>query len=1095
MVDLDSEVPPLPPRYRFRDLLLGEQGWQSDDRVQVEFYMNENTFKERLKLFFIKNQRSSLRIRLFNFSLKLLSCFLYIIRVLLDDPAQGHGCKELNRSCSNQNYTPGTIDWSPIIWVNRSLPLWGLQVSVALISLFETLLLSYLSYKGNIWEQILRIPFLLEIINAVPFIITIFWPVLRNLFIPVFLNCWLAKHALENMINDLHRAIQRTQSAMFNQVLILISTLLCLIFTCICGIQHLERAGNRLTLFDSLYFCIVTFSTVGFGDVTPKIWPSKLLVVIMICVALVVLPIQDYYVVILCPTEMDAQVRRVLQIPMWSQRVIYLQGSALKDQDLLRAKMDDAEACFILSSRCEVDRTAADHQTILRAWAVKDFAPNCPLYVQILKPENKFHIKFADHVVCEEEFKYAMLALNCICPATSTLITLLVHTSRGQTAPWEAFRQLTGTKQTLSRESPQSSEQWQKMYGRCSGNEVYHINLEESTFFAEYEGKSFTYASFHAHKKFGVCLIGVRKEDNKNILLNPGPRYIMSSTDICFYINITKEENSAFKNQDKHRKRHESKLSYHGASRLPVHSIIASMGTVAIDLQDTGCRTSSGPTLALPSEGGKEGRRPSIAPVLEVADSSSLQTCDLLSDQSEDETTPSDDEVSAGLEYAKGYPPYSPYIGSSPTFCHLLHEKVPFCCLRLDKGCQHNYYEDAKAYGFKNKLIIVAAETAGNGLYNFIVPLRAYYRPKKELNPIVLLLDNPLDDLLRCGVTFAANMVVVDKESTMSAEEDYMADAKTIVNVQTLFRLFSSLSIITELTHPANMRFMQFRAKDCYSLALSKLEKKEREKGSNLAFMFRLPFAAGRVFSISMLDTLLYQSFVKDYMISITRLLLGLDTTPGSGFLCSMKITEEDLWIRTYARLYQKLCSSTGDIPIGIYRTESQKLTTSESQISISVEEWEDTKDTREQFNYRSNHRNSTSSDQSDHPLLRRKSMQWARRLSRRVPRHSGKTAEKISQQRMNLYRRSERQELAELVKNRMKHLGLSPAGYDEMNDHQNTLSYILINPSPDTRLELNDIVYLIRPDPLAYVPNTAPSRKDSFCNTVGQDTREETQL
>ncbi|XP_074858545.1 potassium channel subfamily T member 2 isoform X2 [Carettochelys insculpta] len=1138
MADLESEVPPLPPRYRFRDLLLGDQGWQHDDRIQVEFHMNENTFKERLKLFFIKNQRSSLRIRLFNFSLKLLSCLLYIIRVLLDDPTQGHGCKELNRGCSSQNHTPVKIDWSPIIWVNRSLPLWGLQVSVALISLFETILLGYLSYKGNIWEQVVRIPFLLEIINAVPFIITIFWPSLRNLFIPVFLNCWLAKHALENMINDLHRAIQRTQSAMFNQVLILISTLLCLIFTCICGIQHLERAGNKLTLFDSLYFCIVTFSTVGFGDVTPKIWPSKLLVVIMICVALVVLPIQfeqlaylwmerqksggnysrhraqtekhvvlcvsslkidllmdflnefyahprlqDYYVVILCPTEMDAQVRRVLQIPMWSQRVIYLQGSALKDQDLLRAKMDDAEACFILSSRCEVDRTAADHQTILRAWAVKDFAPKCPLYVQILKPENKFHIKFADHVVCEEEFKYAMLALNCICPATSTLITLLVHTSRGQ-------------------EGQQSPEHWQKMYGRCSGNEVYHIQMEDSTFFAEYEGKSFTYASFHAHKKFGVCLIGVRREDNKNILLNPGPRYIMSSTDICFYINITKEENSAFKKQEQHRKNNDSKSFYHGPSRLPLHSVIASMGTVAIDLQDTGYRSSSGHNLTLPSEGNKDGRRSSIAPVLEVADSSSLQTCDLLSDQSEDETTPSDDDISMGSEYAKGYPPYSPYIGSSPTFCHLLHEKVPFCCLRLDQGCQHNYYEDAKAYGFKNKLIIVAAETAGNGLYNFIVPLRAYYRPKKELNPIVLLLDNPLDDLLRCGVTFAANMVVVDKESTMSAEEDYMADAKTIVNVQTLFRLFSSLSIITELTHPANMRFMQFRAKDCYSLALSKLEKKEREKGSNLAFMFRLPFAAGRVFSISMLDTLLYQSFVKDYMISITRLLLGLDTTPGSGFLCSMKITEDDLWIRTYARLYQKLCSSTGDIPIGIYRTESQKLTTSESretasqsQISISVEEWEDTKDTKEQPNNRNNHRNSTSSDQSDHPLLRRKSMQWARRLSRKVPKHSGKTAEKISQQRMSLYKRSERQELAELVKNRMKHLGLSTAGYDEMNDHQNTLSYILINPSPDTRLELNDVVYLIRPDPLAYVPNTASSRKNSFCHTIGQDTREETQL
>lgn len=73
------------------------------------------------------------------------------------------------------------------------------------------------------------------------------------------------------------------------------------------------------------------------------------------------------------------------------------------------------------------------------------------------------------------------------------------------------------------------------------------------------------------------------------------------------------------------------------------------LGTVAIDLQDTSCRAASGPTLALPSEGNKELRRPSIAPVLEVADSSSIQTCDLLSDQSEDETTP-DEENSSNLE-------------------------------------------------------------------------------------------------------------------------------------------------------------------------------------------------------------------------------------------------------------------------------------------------------------------------------------------------------------------------------------------------------------------------------------------------------------
>ncbi|XP_073174609.1 potassium channel subfamily T member 2-like isoform X7 [Lepidochelys kempii] len=1187
MAELEKEVLPLPPRYRFRDLLLGD--WQADERVQVAFYINENTFKERLKLFFIKNQRSSLRVRLFNFSLKLLSCLLYIIRVLLDDPQEARGgCW----GCPRQNHSAHHLhkfDWTPIIWVNRPLPLWGLQVLVALISFLETMLLVYLGYKGNLWEQVLRVPFMLEMMNTAPFLITVFWPPLRNLFIPVFLNCWLAKHALENMINDLHRAIQRTHSAMFNQVLILVCTLVCLMFTCICGIQHLERAGNNLTLFDSLYFCIVTFSTVGFGDVTPKIWPSQLLVVIMICVALIVLPIQfeqlaflwmerqksggnysryraqtekhvvlcvsslkidllmdflnefyahprlqDYYVVILCPTEMDVAVRRVLQIPLWSQRVIFLQGSALKDQDLMRAKMDDAEACFILSNRFEGDRIAADHQTILRAWAVKDFAPNCPLYVQILKPENKFHIKFADHVVCEEEFKYAMLALNCVCPATSTLITLLIHTSRGQ-------------------DGPASPEQWQRMYSRCSANEVYHVRLGDSKFLGQYQGKSFTYASFHAHKRYGVCLIGVCREDKNNILLNPGPCHILASSDTCFYINISKEENSAFifRQQEHLRPSRLPTPAYPGLTRLPVHSVIASMGTVAMDLPDSGSSPDSvgGTTLGLPGDPAGTEKCRSIAPVLEVVDAIPSPAFDLLSDQSEDEATHSDGSAAASGTWVKGYPTNSPYIGSSPALCHLVQEKIPFCCLRLDKSCHHYPYEDARAYHFQNKLIIVSAERAGNGLYNFIVPLRAYYRPRKELNPIVLLLENMpethfleaicwfplvyymvgsidnLDDLLHCGVTFAASMVVVDKESSMIADEDYMADAKTIVNVQTLFRLFPGLNIITELTHPANMRFMQFKAKDRHALALSKLEKKERENGSNLVFMFRLPFAAGKVFSVSMLDTLLYQlshqtttlqlpglkssvltgigaasisfairSFVKDYMISITRLLLGLDSMPGSGFLCALKVTEDDLWIRSYGRLYQKLCSSTGDIPIGIYRTHCHLLSAAEPQVSVSAEDDEDTREPRGARLCRRGPRDSTGGDPAEQPLLRRKSLQWARRLSRKGGRRPSQTAaERISQQRRALSRRSERQELGALVQTRMRHLGLSAAGYMDMMDQGNTLSYILLNPSPDTRLEINDVVYLIRPDPLTLVSASSPSRKASVSHS--EDLKDSTHL
>lgn len=102
-------------------------------------------------------------------------------------------------------------------------------------------------------------------------------------------------------------------------------------------------------------------------------------------------------------------------------------------------------------------------------------------------------------------------------------------------------------------------------------------------------------------------------------------------------------------------------------------------------------------------------------------------------------------------------------------------------------------------------------------------------------------------------------------------------------------------------------------------------------------------------------------------------------------------------------------------------------------QSQVSVEDSEDPRERRESWKEKTAHRNSTGSDQSEHPLLRKKSMQWARRLSRKSTKMPSR-AERINQQRLNLYRRSERQELSELVKNRMKHLGLPTVGYGEFD-------------------------------------------------------------
>lgn len=120
------------------------------------------------------------------------------------------------------------------------------------------------------------------------------------------------------------------------------------------------------------------------------------------------------------------------------------------------------------------------------------------------------------------------------------------------------------------------------------------------------------------------------------------------------------------------------------------------------------------------------------------------------------------------------------------------------------------------------------------------------------------------------------------------------------------------------------------------------------------------------------------------------------------------------------------------------FPSQASPLLPGQSQVSVSVEDCEDTREAKGPWGARvgtsggSTHgRHTVGSDPAEHPLLRRKSLPWARRLSRKGSRHTGNAAaEWISQQRLSLYRRSERQELSELVKNRMKHLGLPTSGY-----------------------------------------------------------------
>ncbi|PIK59177.1 putative potassium channel subfamily T member 2-like, partial [Apostichopus japonicus] len=838
-------------------------------------------------------------------------------------------------------------------------------------------------------------------------------------------NCWLAKNLLQNLFYDLHRVMQKQHSVVTQKVMILVSTILCLIFTSVCGIHHIQRAdgdANGMSFFVAIYFTIVTFSTVGYGDIQVYIWPSQFYILCMIASAIVVLPIQleeiayvmierqkqggtysrhraqnerhvvvcsttlhydqfidflyefyahpllqDYFVVLLSPCELDLSLKTLLQSLSGPSVVIYIQGSALKDHDLNRCRMDDAEACFILTSRNSMDRGEADQQAILRAWAIKDFARQVPLFVQMLKPENKFHVQFAEYVVCEDEFKYALLANNCLCPGTSTFVTLLIHTSRGVEG--------------------RDTDTWHHMYGKCSGNEVYNITCGSSRFFGEYEGKSFTFASFHAHKKYGVALVGLQKaEPSARIMLNPGPRHILKATDTCFYMNITREENSAFiSHSPKDEKQREKcligKANDHSPSDGDPSAFQTAIAGVALELHHIGGSKSPTtsphhvpnadkeedkshtPPLGRSAAEGLHIKMPSRSSEIGGMDNNHLMPPNM------DEQEPQRLPIELPPE-ATGYRRERRVMSSDPEDDQLKDEKplhaqkqvaIEAEDVSIGRGgspCEHSSWRHAAEYNWPNNNIILAAEYASVAMVDFVVPLRTHWRPKHSLKPIVIIIEKRpdtcflesmacfpmvyymmgsienLDHMLRAGILQSDTVVVVDKESSKLAEEEYMADANQIVAVQTLFKLFPHVSIITELTHPSNMRFMQFRAKDSYAHKMALKTKEEKEKGSQIAYMFRLPFAAGCTLKDIWLHDALCEMqcdmegwyFVRlgchNHLPPSLSTQATLLSAPLPLPTKELRITSEDIWIRTYGRLYQKLCSTTHEIPIGIYRTE-----------------------------------------------------------------------------------------------------------------------------------------------------------------------------
>ena len=218
-------------------------------------------------------------------------------------------------------------------------------------------------------------------------------------------------------------------------------------------IENAAAEGNGMTFNQSLYFMVVTISTVGYGDITPSSVIGQVVIMFIILIAIIVIPMQTsdfianlqeyakygapypggrvphvvlvahttmsgddldtllheffhtnhqgasakYDVVILCNGGEEHRKKLLYHIKstqFWDQ-VKYILGSPSNVGDLQKASISTAQAVFLITSARFLDaeqELSADEETLLRAISIKHFCPYVPLIMHILSPRNKAHV-------------------------------------------------------------------------------------------------------------------------------------------------------------------------------------------------------------------------------------------------------------------------------------------------------------------------------------------------------------------------------------------------------------------------------------------------------------------------------------------------------------------------------------------------------------------------------------------------------------------------------------------------------------------------------------------------------------------------------
>lgn len=300
----------------------------------------------------------------------------------------------------------------------------------------------------------------------------------ERIWVPMYLRVWYVGRNLNLLLQ--FREIAWRMGA-YEKLFRFSITLLSIMVSCVGTFQIIESVtGGSITFFNATYMMVITFGTIGYGDVHPTTTPARLFAIIFIILGLcyflpfmsllatagekrllydsytssnrnesphviicgefadraVEILLMNFYagwrrylstkIVLMSPRGFSNEVRMLVHSPWFRGRVLLLTGEPSHEPDLQRADAHNADAIF-LCGNAGSSAYYYDYQVISQSLVVALYDPVLPQHI-LLRRLPSHSLQHAGNVLEMEKFVQTLMGMGLVLPGVVPLLMNLLRT-------------------------------------------------------------------------------------------------------------------------------------------------------------------------------------------------------------------------------------------------------------------------------------------------------------------------------------------------------------------------------------------------------------------------------------------------------------------------------------------------------------------------------------------------------------------------------------------------------------------------------------------------------------------------------------------